>query len=128
MRSRRAMTVFPEAAQKTSLLLDTGSSATLFSSGLAKGFAGQFEGRCRRGARGLARERRVRGASHEFLGESAKEPARKTRNRTRRAKVRRRIVAVGAPAKKGRTAAACARTCERLLASDRADTRAGATS
>ena len=75
---------------------------------MAKGFSGQFEGRCRRGARGLARERRVRGASHEFLGELAKEPARKTRNRTRRAKVRRRIVAVGAPAKKGRTAAACA--------------------
>ena len=103
MRSRRAMTVFPEAAQKN----HRAARPRCFQ-GLAKGFSGQFEGRCRRGARGLARERRVRGASHEFLGELAKEPARKTRNRTRRAKVRRRIVAVGAPAKKGRTAAACA--------------------
>lgn len=61
--------------------------------------AGQFRGRCRRGARGADRERRVRGVSSEFLWEFAKKLARKTRNRTRRSKARARIVGGGRPEK-----------------------------
>jgi hypothetical protein len=62
--------------------------------------AGQFRGRCRRGARGADRERRVRGVSSEFLWEFAKKLARKTRNRTRRSKARARIVGGGGALKK----------------------------
>ena len=69
--------------------------------------AGQFRGRCRRGARGADRERRVRGVSSEFLWEFAKKLARKTRNRTRRSKARARIVAGGGPEKASRPRFRC---------------------